>query len=370
MLSVLSLLIGYAFKLYLLVVIINIIWTIIDAYLGEFSSSSTADQVAIASGQKLKDKTVIITGCNSGIGKQTAKALLRCGAKIIMACRNLSKAKQARQDILHSLYKNMQWSQQEKDDMEKRIDIYQCDLSSLKSIYSFVENIESNNIKVNILINNAGIMSLPKYTESMDGFELQFATNVLGPFFLTKLLLNTMKKCNNSKSVGRIINISSIGHRFTLSLHKTIDYCLSNKCGPPKFLYSPWKSYGFTKACNILHANEINKRFGNDTNNVYAVSLHPGVVNTELHQNMSMIEYYAWIFMTFLPGITKNADRGAATSVVCATMENFKQNGGKYFVDCKVPFYKPSKCCNGNDLKLQEKLWTLCEKLLSLKGYK
>ena len=218
-------------------------WGLFEGFKKPFNWLWTAEQVAEKIGDNIKGKTVLITGANSGIGKETTRVLLKYGARVLMACRNRSKAEKTRHHILHSLFRNKTLSTEQKKDLEDRLEIFVVDLSSLQSVYVFAQEFLSSNRKLHVLINNAGIMALPKYTESVDGFELQFAVNHLGHFYLTKLLMNRICESNkNSTSVGRIINVSSIGHKHTQPLHETMDLCLQKVSGPPMDRYNNWKS--------------------------------------------------------------------------------------------------------------------------------
>eukprot|EP01083_Nonionella_stella_P117298 349355_1 len=357
---------GYSLGAYVLYNVIQYTWGIYENYGHSFDWRSTADQVAKAIGTNLKGKYICITGCNNGIGKETAKILLKYGAHIIMACRNRPKAELARKDILHSL------SSSQHHELEQRIEIRILDLSSLQSIYSFARKFVESKTKLHFLVNNAGIMALPKYVESVDGFELQFATNHLGHFYLTQLLMNTLIQTNKtSKSMGKVINLSSIGHLFPLPLHTTIDQCLRNVCGPSANAYNNFQNYGFAKAANILHAKEINRLYGNETSNVYAVSLHPGVISSGLTENMRWYEQLAAGVWYSLPGITKSIEQGAATTVytVCLDEAEFRKYGGRFFKDSNVANFllKESEACR--DVALQKQLWTLSEKLITKKGF-
>eukprot|EP00105_Crassostrea_gigas_P030343 XP_011452614.1 PREDICTED: retinol dehydrogenase 13 [Crassostrea gigas] len=143
---------------------------------------------------RLDGKTVIITGANTGIGKETAIDLASRGAKVILACRDVMRAERAATDIM-------------KKSNNQNIVVKIVDLASLDSIRKFADNINKSEPKIDILINNAGIMMCP-YWKTQDGFEMQFGVNHLGHFLLTNLLLDKIK----SSAPARIINVSSRAH--------------------------------------------------------------------------------------------------------------------------------------------------------------
>ncbi|CAJ1952814.1 unnamed protein product, partial [Sphenostylis stenocarpa] len=163
-----------------------------------FSSSSTAEQVT--RGIDATSLTAIVTGASSGIGAETTRVLAMRGVHVIMGVRNMVTAKDVREEIL-------------KEIPSAKVDAMELDLSSLASIRKFASEFISSGLPLNILINNAGIFGTP-FMLSKDNIELQFATNHIGHFLLTNLLLDTMKKTTlESKKEGRIINVSSAGHR-------------------------------------------------------------------------------------------------------------------------------------------------------------
>ncbi|KAK7315075.1 hypothetical protein VNO77_33607 [Canavalia gladiata] len=202
----------------------------------EFSSSSTAEQVThdIHGG----DLTAIVTGASSGIGAETTRVLAMRGVHVIMAVRNLIAA----EDVKQAIFKEIPTA---------KVDAMELDLSSMASVRKFASQFNASDLPLNILINNAGIYG-PPFTLSEDNIELQFATNHLGHFLLTNLLLDTMKKtARESKKQGRIVNVSSHGHR--LAYRQGI---LFDKLNDQSSYRTIW-AYGQSKLANILHANEL-----------------------------------------------------------------------------------------------------------------
>ena len=203
---------------------------------------------------RLDGKTVIITGANTGIGKETAIELAKRGAKIYMGCRSTQRGEKALEEVKSS-------------SGSKEVFLLKIDLASKRSIREFADNFLSRESHLHILINNAGIMQVPE-GRTEDGFERHIGTNHLGPFYLTNVLLDTLKK----SSPSRIINVASMAHAAS-----KIDL---NDLNITKVKYNPTTAYGNSKEANMLHALELDRRLKGT--GVTAYSLHPGVVDTEL----------------------------------------------------------------------------------------
>ncbi|KAI3354793.1 hypothetical protein L3Q82_004608 [Scortum barcoo] len=186
-----------------------------------------------SSEERLDGKTVIITGANTGIGKETARDLARRGARIIMACRDLERAEEAKTEILE-------------DTGNENMVIRKLDLSDTKSIRAFAELINKEEKQVNILINNAGIMMCP-YSKTADGFEMQLGVNHLGHVLLTYLLLDLIKR----SASARIVIVASVAHTWT---GLRLDDINSERS------YDTMKAYGQSKLANILFARSLAKR--------------------------------------------------------------------------------------------------------------
>ncbi|EYU38339.1 hypothetical protein MIMGU_mgv1a0103241mg, partial [Erythranthe guttata] len=164
-----------------------------------YSACSTAEEVA--RGIDGSGLTAIVTGASSGIGTETTRVLASCGVHVIMAVRNLESGKKVKETII-------------KEIRDAKIDVMELDLGSFASVRKFASEYKSLDLPLNLLINNAGVMA-PPFMLSQDKIELQFATNHLGHFLLTNLLLDNMKKtAHESQIEGRIVNVSSEGHRY------------------------------------------------------------------------------------------------------------------------------------------------------------
>ncbi|KAL7150363.1 hypothetical protein ABFS83_05G107000 [Erythranthe nasuta] len=164
-----------------------------------YSACSTAEEVA--RGIDGSGLTAIVTGASSGIGTETTRVLASCGVHVIMAVRNLESGKEVKETII-------------KEIPDAKIDVMELDLGSFASVRKFASEYKSSDLPLNLLINNAGVMA-PPFMLSQDKIELQFATNHLGHFLLTNLLLDNMKRtARESQIEGRIVNVSSEGHRY------------------------------------------------------------------------------------------------------------------------------------------------------------
>ncbi|CAG5895824.1 unnamed protein product [Menidia menidia] len=280
--------------------------------------------------ERLDGKTVIITGANTGIGKETARDLAKRGARIVMACRDLERAEEARSDILE-------------DTGNENLVIRKLDLSDLKSIKAFADVINREEKQVNILINNAGIMMCP-YSKTADGFEMQFGVNHLGHVLLTYLLLDLIKR----SAPARIVVVASVAHTWT---GLRLDDINSERS------YDTMKAYGQSKLANVLFARSLAKRLQGTGVSVF--SLHPGVVQSDLwrHQHQC-IQVAVKIFRVF----TKTTVEGAQTTIYCAVEPGLESLSGGYFSDCA-----PARCSrNAADDDLAQKLWEVTCNMLGL----
>uniref|UniRef100_A0A2P2LEM0 Short-chain dehydrogenase n=4 Tax=Rhizophora mucronata TaxID=61149 RepID=A0A2P2LEM0_RHIMU len=294
-----------------------------------FSGSSTAEQVT--QGIDGTGLTAVVTGGASGIGLETTRVLALRGVHVVIAARNLEAGGNAREAIL-------------KEIPSSKVDVMQLDLSSMASVRKFASNFTSSSLPLNILVNNAGIMGVP-FTLSKDNIELQFATNHLGHFLLTNLLLDTMKNtARESKREGRIINLSSEGHTITYREGIPFDK-INNPSG-----YKAMHAYGQSKLANILHAKELAGCFKEEGVDIAANSLHPGVIATNLFRHQSIMGGIAKMLSKL---VLKNVHQGAATTCYLALHPQVKGVSGEYFKDCNVA--KPSSLAR--DPELAKKLW-------------
>ncbi len=249
----------------------------------------------------LEDKIIIVTGGNSGIGFEATQIFAKKGATVILACRSLERGTKAKNKILSSYPK-------------AKIELIQLDLGDLASVKTFAKTFTSKYNQLDILLNNAGMIT-DKYGTTIDGFEQQMGVNYIGPFALTGHLFDTLKATPKS----RIVNISSIGHKFgSVDLDNLL---YTNK-------YSALKVYGSSKLANLLFTYELNRRVKNANLNMKVLAAHPGASNTNLTKyidNMASFKIIEPIMNIFL----QDAYQGALPGVRAALDKNAK--GGMYF---------------------------------------
>ena len=277
--------------------------------MGQFSKQSTTDEVL--AGKDLSEKTVFVTGGNSGLGQETGRAMAAKGAHIVLAGRDQAKLDEAATMI-------------RADTGSECIETIICDLSSLDSVRACGTQAQARFEKIDLLINNAGIMATPQGSTS-DGFESQFGTNHLGHFALTKQLMPLVEKGEDK----RIVNLSSRGHHFA-----PMDF------DDPNFEnrdYHPFVSYGQSKTANILFSVGLEQRFGD--RGVHAYAVHPGGIQTNLGRHMTD-EIRAALMKSIEDRDAdfswKSIPQGAATSAWAATAGELEGQGGVYCEDCHV----------------------------------
>ncbi|KAH8946157.1 hypothetical protein BDL97_12G078100 [Sphagnum fallax] len=238
-----------------------------------FGSKSTAEDVI--ENVELHSKTVIITGATSGIGKETARVFAKKGAHVIMAVRNTKLGEEMKHKFLEETPNAI-------------VDVMPLDLSSLASIRKFVEDFNARNLPLNILINNAGVY-VRKFELSENGMEKIFATNHIGPFLLTNLLLDKMKiTAKETNKEGRIVIVSSYAHFWAPK--EGINFDKLNE----KTRHVHHVRYAQSKLANILYVKELSRHLQENGSNVTANALDPGAIRTKMF-NESMD-----LFMKFL----------------------------------------------------------------------
>ncbi|XP_078685493.1 retinol dehydrogenase 13-like [Branchiostoma floridae x Branchiostoma belcheri] len=295
---------------------------------------------------RMDGKTVIITGANTGIGKETARDMAERGARVILACRSQEKAEQAAKDIRSQTG-------------NENVIVHKLDLASLTSVRQFAKVINDAEPRLDVLINNAGVMGCPRW-ETEDGFELQFGVNHLGHFLLTNLLLDKLQQ----SAPSRVVTVSSLAHIFTSGLDfDDINY---------EEDYDPAESYRRSKLANVLFSRELARRLKGT--GVTSNSLHPGVIYTEIHRQQeerlreALGERLSRVANKIIEGfvgiIGKTWEEGAQTTICCAVAEEWENTTGLYFSDC-VP---KETSAAGMDDKAAAKLWDISEKMVGLKS--
>jgi NAD(P)-dependent dehydrogenase (short-subunit alcohol dehydrogenase family) len=267
----------------------------------------------------LQGKTVVVTGCSSGIGVETARALLQTGANLILTVRD----KQAGQTVVDDLKRTLAHQQS--------VNLVSMELDSLTSVRSAAEDILQHTEQINVLILNAGIGGVSQGT-TKDGYESHFGVNHLGHYLLFQLLKSALLKASTPSFNSRVVVLSSLIHRFA-PLNKP-DY---------NFRTMPYDSaaaYASSKCANIHFANHISRLYGSQ--GLHALSLHPGGIMSGLQRYHSP-EYLAMMqsYMTGQAGEKmmqsfKNVEQGAATTVLAAIGREFEGMDGVYLEDCAV----------------------------------
>ncbi|XP_069040228.1 dehydrogenase/reductase SDR family member 13 [Lepisosteus oculatus] len=285
---------------------------------------------------RLLGKTVIITGGNTGIGKATALELARRGARVVLACRNRQKAEAAICDI-------------RRETGNSEVVFMELDLASLQSVRSFAETFLKTEPRLDLLINNAGLVADGRTT---DGFGVEFGVNHLGHFLLTCLLLDRLKEGGS----GRVITVSSIAHIWGKI---NFENMMSNKdLGTGKYSWQFFQAYCNSKLCNVLFIHELAKRLKGT--NVTCYCVHPGIVRTELSRHVSLWQ------KVFIEPVARllflDAEAGAQTTLHCALQEGIEPLSGRYFSFCSVQ----EVGAKARDDAVARKLWEVSERLTGL----
>lgn len=291
----------------------------------------------------LRGKLVIVTGGNSGLGFESVKAFAAKGAQVILAARSIKRGKSAKKKMLED-YPN------------SKINVMKLDLANLESIHYFVKHFKKQYRKLNILLNNAGIMMCP-YGKTKDGFELQLGTNYLGHYTLTGLLLDYLIKTPKS----RVVNVSSSAHK-----SGTMDF---ENLMFEKGKYTPMKSYGRSKLANLLFTYELQRRFKSAGLNCVSVAAHPGGANTNLARYLKKKLIFRILMLAGEAFLTQSAAMGALPSIRACLDPNVA--GGDYygpsgFNEMKGYPVKVRSNEASHDKEDAKRLWEVSEKLTKI----
>ena len=289
-----------------------------------FGYGSSAEEVT--AGLSLEGKTILVTGCNSGLGLETMRVLTLRGAHVIAAARSEDKAKQAGASVTG------------------KTTPLACELSDPGSVRAAVRSVKQSGVKLDALVCNAGIMALPKLEKAF-GYELQFFTNHIGHFMLVTGLLDSLT------DDGRVVVLSSSAHTVAPAGGIQFDN-LSGDLG-----YKPWTAYGQSKMANLLFAKELGRRFAGTKRTANAV--HPGVIQTNLSRSMPAFQRAA--FGMFGPLFLKTMGQGAATETYVAVHADGAKTNGAYYADCNVATPR----ADAEDRALATKLWSESERIVA-----
>lgn len=294
----------------------------------------------------LTGNVVIITGANSGLGLASTKAMAAKGATIVMACRNLGKAEQAKAEVLAG-------------NPNAKLDVMPLDNASLASVRAFADAFKAKYDRLDILLNNAGLMAIPR-TLTEDGFEMQIGVNHLAHFALTGLLLDVITQTPNAR-----IHSTSSSAAFTGVIN--LDDLMGEK------EYGRWTAYGQSKLANAAFATELNRRLRAAGHDTIANSSHPGLVVGNLQANSlaqsgnPLMERLIYPFFKLL--IAQDISIGVLSQLYASTAADAK--GGVFYgpKTFRVRGYPAEQKCNDalGDATLLMRFWTASEELTGIR---
>jgi NAD(P)-dependent dehydrogenase (short-subunit alcohol dehydrogenase family) len=300
------------------------------------ASKWTVEQIPSQAG-----KTVLVTGANSGIGYQAALELARHGAHVLLGCRNAAKGEAALERL-------------RREAPGAAAEVVELDMASLASIRSFASGFAARGIALDLLVNNAGVMALPKREVTVDGFERQFGTNHLGHFALTGLLMPQLL----AAPAPRVVTVASLAHR-----SGKIDFeNLQSERG-----YKGWDTYNNSKLANILFAKELDRRARAAHSKLMSVVVHPGIAVTSIFANgPGTMDLKAIAVKIFAPIMTQPEDAGALPTLYAATSPDAK--GGDYIGPDGLGEFKGSPVVvqprpQALDEAVGKRLWNVSEEL-------
>ena len=278
-------------------------------------------------------KVVVITGANTGLGEATASALARLGATTVLACRNAERAAAAADRVR---------SQSGSDQVE----VLELDLGDLESVSRAAKDILERFDRLDVLVNNAGGLSTERRT-TRQGFEQTIGVNHLGPFLLTNLLLDRLRQ----SAPSRIVNVSSIGHRYARGM-RWDDLQMQHG-------YDAFAAYGQSKLANVLFTRALARRL--PPSEVTANTCHPGSVRTHLGRDGDTAGFIGVLSFTVLRPFYVSTARGARTQVYLASAPEMAAKSGGYYVRCRE--HQASRAAR--DDAAADRLWEVSEQLVS-----
>jgi NAD(P)-dependent dehydrogenase (short-subunit alcohol dehydrogenase family) len=294
----------------------------------------------------------IITGANSGIGFVTALELARHGAHVTLAVRSAEKGAAAIAQIRAEV-------------PAASVDVLPLDLASLASVESFAKAYAAANRPLHLLINNAAIMALPRRTLTVDGFEVQFGTNVLGHFALTARLFPAIVKAGQtSAQPSRIVTVSSIIHKRGRIRLDDLTFTSG---------YKPMDAYGQSKLANLMFAFELDRRLRAASLPVWSLAAHPGVAATNLFQGTHYPAYERIprrIIGHVISAVLNSAAQGALPSLYAATSPDARSGeyyGPTGFREMRGPLGLAHIAPAAKDTAVAAELWQRCEDLTGLR---
>lgn len=294
----------------------------------KFGARTTCDEVL--AGVDLRDRTLLVTGANSGIGFEAARALAAAGARTLLGCRNLEAGNASVEKILAQ-------------HPQARVSLVELDLASLASVRRCAQALPAD--KLDAVICNAGLYA-NHYQATEDGIESTVGVCHFGHFLLVNLLLDRLAKAGAS----RVVMVSSESHRFPPKLNFERFPLAQNQ-------YRPLVAYGQAKLCNVLFANEFTRRY--QGRGIHANALHPGaLIGTSIFRSSVAAKALAAIASPF----TKSIPQGAATTVYCTVSPDLERVGGRYYADCR----EGQASAAGRDPEVAARLWQLSAERVGL----
>lgn len=280
----------------------------------------------------------IVTGANSGVGYEVTVGLVKKGIHVVMACRDLKKAKAAKEKI-------------EQRVLGAKLEIIVLDLSDFDSVKNFVLNFKSKHQKLNILINNAGIL-FEESVKNKDGIELQFATNHLGHFLLTSQLIDIMPDTNKT----RIVSISSVAHKKSKIYLDDINLENQTRLNI---------AYGQSKLACLMFADELHRKLQSSHKQMKSLASHPGGTDTALFDNLPKA-FHLLLKFVYVP-LFLHSNKNAAKPILLAALDK-NIEGGEYFgpiglLDMKGPPGIANRTEYSKDPAVANQLWKLSEKM-------
>ncbi len=281
-----------------------------------------------------RGRTAIVTGANVGLGLETARGLASVGCAVVLACRNQAKAAAARDQLLAKL-------------PQATIECIPLDLCSLASVRDFVAEFNARHHRLDLLINNAGIMMHP-YTLTEDGFESQLAANYLGHFALTGLLLPQLLETSGS----RVLNVSSLAHRWSPIRLDDLHFATG---------YDARLAYGQSKLACLMFAYELDRRLRANDHDTLSVAAHPGVSVTNLFGHFKLLNT---LFRRPAELILQSAADGARPLLYGALADDVEGGdycGPQHFQQWRGPPVKVGSNRRSRDERVAAELWALSE---------
>ncbi len=306
-----------------------------------FGFETTVDEVL--EGIDLSGRVAIVTGASGGLGAVAARGLAKAGAAVTLTARDVPKGEKVAAEIRSATG-------------NEAVSVMELELQRPESVRRFAKTWLAENARLDILINNAGVMACP-IARTDEGWEMQFASCHLGHFLLTALLAPALE----AGAPARVVNVSSGGHRFSPVLFDDPHFEQTE--------YDKWVAYGQAKTANVLHAVELDRRL--QARGVRAFGIHPGAIVTELGRHLQKEDIA--LMNARVPGGKglqfKSVEAGAATQVYAATAPELEGRGGCYLEDCHVAELREPDSMEGVspyaiDPEAAARVWTVSEEIL------